>query len=133
MLNTKVKLKNKNLNAKNLALIFESLILKKESKDEENKTVLELINKKEIQSFLPQVLKILERKNLKNNLWNICEICSKTDLTSETLDLLARQFGFKAKDVKVKVDSKMSAGVIIKNGSQYIDGTLSNYLNKVVG
>jgi F0F1-type ATP synthase delta subunit len=121
-----VKLKNKNLNAKNLAIILENLILQNSAK------VVEIINRKEIQSFLPQVLKILERKNLKEKLWNVCEIFSKTNLTDDTINLLSAKFGFKKEDVKVNIDTTMSAGVIIKNGSQYIDATLENYLNKVI-
>jgi F0F1-type ATP synthase delta subunit len=137
-----IKLKNKNLNAKNFALILENLILQEQpssglsatfSKGEGiSANILAFLNTKEIESFLPQVLKILKRKLKASELWNLTQIISKTNLTEETLNLLTEKYDLNKNNLQVKLDDKMSAGVIIKNGSQYIDATLSNYLNKVI-
>jgi F0F1-type ATP synthase delta subunit len=122
-----MKNKIKNLNAKNLAQIL--IDLKDQSKFE---IIKEVLNKKEISSFLPQVLEILKRKLNFENSWNSTTVISKTDLSLETLEILAKAISVEKSKIQKQIDSKMSAGVIIKNGAQYINATFEKMLHKVL-
>jgi F0F1-type ATP synthase delta subunit len=92
----------------------------------------EILNKKEIQSFLPQALEILKRKDKREILWNTCLVLSKTDLSLATLDMISKYVDTAKENIKVNIDDKMSAGVIIKNGSKYINATFNKVLDKAL-
>ena len=115
-------MKNKKFNSKNLAQqIF---------RDPEY--FQNILNIKEIESLLPNILKILKLKYSKKEEYESVKIEATTELTKENLENLKKKLDIKDEKIKFNINKNITAGLKATYGDISLDATFETMLKKLL-
>jgi F0F1-type ATP synthase delta subunit len=114
--------------AKDLAAIIENMVLMQKVDE-----ALALIDRVELEQFLPQILKALKRATARQKSYNTCTIMSSQPLTEEALDSVLSYVEYDKTDVlKQIVSPAVGVGVTVSYKDKFIDATLAMMLARAL-